>query len=54
MLYWAVFFFTVALIAAFVGFGALAGLTATIAKFLFIVFLLLAIVSFIFGRRSTV
>jgi uncharacterized membrane protein YtjA (UPF0391 family) len=51
MLSWALMFFVVALLAAIVGFGALAGLAAVIAKFLFFAFLVLFVVSLIFGRR---
>jgi uncharacterized membrane protein YtjA (UPF0391 family) len=49
MLYWALMFFIVALVAAVFGFGTLAGTAAGIAKFLFFVFLVLFIVSLIFG-----
>jgi uncharacterized membrane protein YtjA (UPF0391 family) len=49
MLYWALLFFIVALVAAVFGFGTLAGTAAGIAKFLFFVFLVLFIVSLIFG-----
>ena len=56
MLQWAVTFLVIALIAAVLGFGVLAGLAATIAQVLFFVFLLLLIVSLVMhlgtGGRS--
>jgi len=51
MLNWALTFFVVAIIAAVLGFTSIAGSAIDIAKILFFVFLVLAIVSFIFGRR---
>ena len=51
MLNWAVTFFVVAIIAAVLGFTTIAGSAIDIAKILFFVFLVLAVVSFIFGRR---
>lgn len=51
MLNYAIRFFIVALIAA-LGFSGLAGAAAGIAKILFYGFLILAIVSFIFGKRK--
>ena len=51
MLNWAVTFFVVALIAAVLGFTNIAGSAIGMAKVLFLVFLVLAIASFIFGRR---
>jgi uncharacterized membrane protein YtjA (UPF0391 family) len=50
MLGWAMTFLIVALVAAALGFGALAGTAAGIAKILFLVFLVLFVVSLIFGR----
>jgi uncharacterized membrane protein YtjA (UPF0391 family) len=47
MLHYAVVFLVVALIAAFLGFGYIAGTAAWIAKILFVVFLILAVVSFL-------
>jgi uncharacterized membrane protein YtjA (UPF0391 family) len=47
-------FLVVALIAAAVGFYALAGTAALIAKVLFIVFLILFLVSLVRGRGSRV
>jgi uncharacterized membrane protein YtjA (UPF0391 family) len=53
MLHYAVVFFVIALVAAFFGFGGVAVGAAGIAKVLFIVFLIGAIVSFLMslGRR---
>ena len=51
MLNWAVTFFIIAIVAAVLGFTSIAGSAIDIAKILFVVFLILAIVSFIFGRR---
>jgi uncharacterized membrane protein YtjA (UPF0391 family) len=51
MLNWALTFLVVAIVAAFFGFGGIAGQAMDFAKILFFVFLVLAIVSFIFGRR---
>lgn len=54
MLNWAVTFFIVAIIAAVLGFTSIAGSAIDIAKILFFVFLVLAVVSFIFGRKVRV
>jgi len=56
MLSWALGFFIVALIAAFFGFGGIAAGAASIAKILFVGFLVLAVVSLIAGlvRRPTI
>ena len=54
MLYWAVIFFIIAIIAAVLGFFALASDAAWIAKILFFAFLIAAIVSAVVGRRRTV
>ncbi len=51
MLNWAVTFFVVAIIAAVLGFTTIAGSAIDIAKILFFVFLVLAVISFIFGRK---
>ena len=45
MLGWALAFFVLALVAAYMGFFAMAGLAASIAKLLLIVFVILLIVS---------
>jgi uncharacterized membrane protein YtjA (UPF0391 family) len=49
MLYYAVVFLVVALIAAVLGFGGIASGAAGIAKVLFLVFIVLAVASFVFG-----
>jgi uncharacterized membrane protein YtjA (UPF0391 family) len=49
MLYYAIVFFVIALIAAALGFGGIAGAATGIAKILFFVFLILFIASLIFG-----
>ena len=51
MLSWALTFLIVALIAAVLGFGVLAGTAMEIAKILFFVFLVLFVLSFLMGRR---
>jgi len=51
MLYWAAIFFLIALLAAFFGFGGIATSAVGVAKILFVVFLVLAVVSLVFGRR---
>jgi uncharacterized membrane protein YtjA (UPF0391 family) len=52
MLYYALLFLVVALLAVWLGFGALAGLAATIAKVLAVLFLILFVVSLV--RRKGV
>lgn len=49
MLYYSLVFLVVALIAAALGFGGIAGASIGIAKILFFVFIVLFIVSLIFG-----
>jgi len=51
MLRWAVTFAILALIAAVLGFGGLAGDFESIAKILLFVFLILFVVSLVLGRR---
>jgi len=51
MLHWVAVFFVIALIAAVFGFGGIAASAVGIAKILFFVFLVLAVVSLLFGRR---
>lgn len=55
MLHWALTFFVVALIAALLGFTDIASAAAGIAKVLFYIFLVLFLVSLIFGfaRRGS-
>lgn len=52
MLSYAITFLVIALIAAVLGFGVLAGTAMWIAKILFVVFLILFVISFISGRRG--
>jgi uncharacterized membrane protein YtjA (UPF0391 family) len=55
MLYWALVFLVVALVAALFGFGGVASTAAGFAKILFFIFLILFLVSLVFGglrRRS--
>jgi len=49
MLYYAIVFFVIALIAAALGFGGIAGAATGIAKVLFFVFVIMAVASFIIG-----
>lgn len=51
MLNWAVTFFIIAIVAAVLGFTNIAGSAIDIAKVLFVVFLVLAGISFLLGRR---
>ncbi|MEQ8676713.1 MAG: DUF1328 domain-containing protein [Aggregatilineales bacterium] len=51
MLSWALFFFLIAIVAAVLGFGGVAGLTSNIAVLLVVGFLVLAVVSLVMGRR---
>jgi uncharacterized membrane protein YtjA (UPF0391 family) len=52
MLYYAVVFLVIAIVAAIFGFGGIAGESAWIAKILLLVFVVLAIVSALVGRRG--
>lgn len=52
MLGWAVLFFIVALVAAVLGFGFIAGTAALFAKVLFVIFLILFALSLVRGRRA--
>jgi uncharacterized membrane protein YtjA (UPF0391 family) len=54
MFSWAIAFFIIALLAAVFGFTGLAASAAGIAKIIFVVALILAIVSFAVGRRPVV
>lgn len=49
MLYWAAVFFVIASIAAVFGFGGIASGAATIAQFLFVLFLVFFAVSLVMG-----
>jgi uncharacterized membrane protein YtjA (UPF0391 family) len=53
MLRWAIAFLLIAIVAAVFGFGGLAGEAAWIAKVLLFVFLVLFVVSLLFGRRGS-
>ena len=53
MLNWAVTFFIIAIVAALLGFTSIAGSAVEIAKILFFVFLVLALLTFIFGRKRS-
>ena len=53
MLYWAIVFFVIALVAAYLGFFGISTDAAWIAKILFVAFLVLAVVSLVSGRRRT-
>jgi len=50
MLRWAVIFFVIAIVAALLGFTGIAGSSMQIAKILFFIFIILAVVIFLFGR----
>jgi uncharacterized membrane protein YtjA (UPF0391 family) len=52
MLHYAVVFFVIALIAALFGFGGIAASAVGIAKILFVIFLVLAIGSFLLGQMK--
>lgn len=52
MVRWAIIFFVLALIAAFFGFSGFGGDALWVGKLLLIVFLILAVVSMIAGRRA--
>ncbi len=52
MFSWALAFFLIALIAAVFGFGGIAASAVGIAKIIFVVALILAVVSLVAGRRA--
>ena len=52
MLYWALVFFVVAIVAAIFGFGGIAAGAVSIAKVLFFVFLVVFIISLALGLRG--
>jgi len=54
MLSWALTFLVIALIPCLFGFGVVAGTAASIAKILFVVFLVLFVIGLIMGRRGPV
>jgi uncharacterized membrane protein YtjA (UPF0391 family) len=49
MLYWALVFFIIAIVAAFFGFGGIATTAASIAQILFFVFLVIFLVALVMG-----
>jgi uncharacterized membrane protein YtjA (UPF0391 family) len=51
MLYWAIAFFALALIAAVLGFGGIAASAAGVAKLLFFGFLIFGVISLLLNRR---
>ncbi len=53
MLSWALTFLVIALIAGVLGFGGIMGTSAWIAEVLFFLFLVMFVVSLIFGRTRT-
>jgi len=52
MLGWAVVFLIIALVAAVFGFGGIAAASVGIAKLLFFIFLVLFVISLVFGWRG--
>jgi uncharacterized membrane protein YtjA (UPF0391 family) len=54
MLHYSIVFLLVAIVAAFLGFGVVAGTAALLAKICFVVFLVLFIASLLTGRRTRV
>ncbi len=52
MLYWAIVFLVVAIIAGIFGFTGVVGASIWIAKVLFFVFIVLFIISLVIGRRT--
>ena len=52
MLYWAVVFFIIAILAGIFGFGGIAAGAETIAKVLFFLFLVIFILSLVMGLRG--
>ena len=49
MLYWALVFLIVSIVAAIMGFGAVAGLAAEFARVLFFIFLVIFVISLVLG-----
>jgi len=54
MLRWAAIFLVIAIVAGVLGFWGLEASAAAIAKVLFFAFLVLALLSLVFGRRASV
>lgn len=51
MLKWTIGLFVIAILAAALGFGGIAGDAAALARICFFIFLVLAVASLLFGRR---
>ena len=51
MLYWAAVFLIIAIVAAILGLGGIAGISQQIAWILFVVGIIFALVTFVMGRR---
>lgn len=54
MLRWSISFFIIAIIAAVFGFGGIAGAAVDISKILFFVFIVLFVISLVFGRKAQI
>jgi len=54
MLSWSVFFFILALVAAVLGFGGIAGAASGIAQLLFVGFLIVALLALVTGRGRSI
>ena len=54
MLYYSIVFFIVALVAAVLGFGGIAGAATGIAKILFFVFLVIFLITLVLGRKPKI
>jgi uncharacterized membrane protein YtjA (UPF0391 family) len=52
MLYWALIFLLIAIVAGVLGFGRIAGAATDIARVLFFIFIVLLVLSLIAGRSS--
>ena len=52
MLSWTLLFLIIALVAALLGFGGIAGAAAGFSKILFFIFLVVWIISLVIGRRA--
>lgn len=53
MLHWAIVFFVISVIAGVMGFWGLESSAAGVAKLLFFAFLVMAVISVVFGRRAS-
>jgi uncharacterized membrane protein YtjA (UPF0391 family) len=52
MLYYAIIFLLISLVAGILGFGVISGTAATIAKVLFVIFLVVFLISLVRGLRT--